>query len=111
MRTARTIRMIGIQSSSRAGGLAVAAAPGPPVGAGVAVADGPLDGPAEPEGAADPEAAPPSASIRPGEPGAMFDSAASKRSTAKRAGAFGSAGGAVGAGLAEAPASRLAGWP
>ena len=42
------------------------------------------------------------------EPGAMFDSAGSKRSTANRFGAVGSAGGAVGMGLGELPGAGVA---
>jgi hypothetical protein len=52
--------------------------------------------------------APPRASISDADPGAMFDSAGSKRSTAKRFGALGSAGSAVGPGVGE-PAADGAG--
>src|SRR6185503_19333163 len=69
--------------------------------AGLAAADGP--GVA---GAADWR---PSEVIVDGDPGAMSLSLGSNRSTAKRTGAFGSAGGALGTGVAVAPGARLAG--
>ena len=79
------------------------AAPAPPPADGEP--DGTAVGAVEPLGAGDADAAaPPSASIAAAEPGAMFDSPGSKRSTAKRLGAFGSAGGAVGTGVGDPPA-------
>ena len=81
----------------------VVPAPEAPDGAGDAAAEEPAlaDGAGEPDETAAPDTPPPRASMAAGEPGAMFDSAASKRSTAKCAGALGSAGGAVGTAVAE----------
>src|SRR6476661_954714 len=77
----RTSRRIGPHSSSRV------------VGGGSTAATPPLPGDAEAPGSPDGPATPPRASMAATEPGAMVDSSTSNRSTAKRTGAFGSAGG------------------
>src|SRR6476646_2573504 len=77
-----TRRTIGTHSSSRAVARAEAGVPWPL----------PVPGDADAPGTT------PRASIAAAEPGAIVDSSTSKRSTAKRAGAFGSTGSADGAG-------------
>src|SRR3954469_14521535 len=105
MRAAKTIRTSGTHSSSRAAGrsaVAAIAGGGDPEAAGTAL--GPVLVPGE-AAAAGPDApgTGPSAAIAAASPGAMLLSAGSKRSTAKRIGARGSAAGELGSGLEPEP--------